>query len=313
MNKYVKNLIFILSICFILSGCSSNEEICVPESDLPVIAEPAATVPDVEESNFDLSNVPEYTNEPYTVINGNVPYFTETEITTETFEEYSELDSFGRCGVAYANLSRETMPTEERGKIGMIKPSGWQTAKYDFVDGKYLYNRCHLIGFQLAGENANEKNLITGTRSMNVQGMLPFENDVADYIENSNNHVLYRVTPVYDGSNLVASGVLMEAYSVEDSGKGICFNVFCYNVEPGVTINYSTGDNWLTGENSEPDTVQETSNSEVQYIINKNSRVFHIPTCGSVDDMKPQNKKEYTGSKEQLISENYKPCGRCNP
>lgn len=193
---------------------------------------------------FDISSVPEYSGNPYYVVNGNVPFFTENDMTTDPFEYYSDLDSLGRCGVAYANVCIDIMPTEERGEIGMVKPSGWHTVKYDNVDGKYLYNRCHLIGYQLAGENANEKNLITGTRYMNVDGMLPFENMVDDYAEETDNHILYRVTPVFEGNNLLASGVLMEAKSVEDGGSGIEFCVYCYNVQPGIVIDYATGDSY---------------------------------------------------------------------
>ena len=189
----------------------------------------------------DLEDVPEYSGEPYVIVNDNEPYFDEKDLTTQSFEEYSPLDSLGRCGVAYANIGEDIMPTKERGSIGMIKPSGWQTKKYDFVDGKYLYNRCHLIGYQLSGENANEKNLITGTRYMNTEGMLPFENEVADYVKDTGNHVLYRVTPVFEGNHLVADGVLMEAMSVEDRGLDIEFNVFVYNVQPHVKIDYQTG------------------------------------------------------------------------
>lgn len=192
-------------------------------------------------TSFDLSTIPEFTDEPYVVLNNNEPEFNEEDFTKETFEIYSELDVLGRCGPAFANIGIETMPTEERGEIGQIKPSGWQTIKYDNIDGKYLYNRCHLIGYQLTGENDNEKNLITGTRYMNVEGMLPFENMVADYIETTENHVLYRVTPIFEGENLVASGVQMEAKSVEDNGEGICFNVYVYNSQPGIEINYTTG------------------------------------------------------------------------
>ena len=192
-------------------------------------------------TSFDLSTIPEFTDEPYVVLNNNEPEFNEEDFTKETFEIYSELDVLGRCGPAFANIGIETMPTEERGEIGQIKPSGWQTIKYDIIDGKYLYNRCHLIGYQLTGENDNEKNLITGTRYMNVEGMLPFENMVADYIETTENHVLYRVTPIFEGENLVASGVQMEAKSVEDNGEGICFNVYVYNSQPGIEINYTTG------------------------------------------------------------------------
>lgn len=193
-----------------------------------------------------LENIPEYSGEPYVVINNNRPEFDEKDYTTKAFEEYSNLDYLGRCGVAYANIGVETMPTEERESISQVKPTGWVNAKYDIVDGKYLYNRCHLIGFQLTAENANEKNLITGTRYMNVEGMLLFENQVADYIKEIENHVLYRVTPIFEGDNLVASGVQIEAESVEDEGEGICFNVYVYNVQPGVTIDYSTGKSKLT-------------------------------------------------------------------
>lgn len=192
-------------------------------------------------SAISIEDVPEYSGQPYVIINDNEPYFDKDDLTTQTFEKYSSLDSLGRCGVAYANIGEETMPTEKRGNIGMIKPSGWQIKKYDFIDGKYLYNRCHLIGYQLSGENANEKNLITGTRYMNTEGMLPFENEVADYVQETGNHVLYRVTPVFEGNHLVADGVLMEAMSVEDRGLDIEFNVFVYNVQPHVKIDYQTG------------------------------------------------------------------------
>jgi DNA-entry nuclease len=193
-------------------------------------------------------DIPEYSGQAYAVINNNVPYFEDEDKQTQSFERYSDLDSLGRCGVAYANVSRELMPTEERGEIGNIKPSGWKQAKYEgLVDANppYLYNRCHLIAYCLTAENANEKNLITGTRYMNVTGMLPFEEKVAKYLDTYDNHVLYRVTPIFEGNNLVASGVLMEAYSVEDEGKGICFCVYCYNVQPGVKINYKTGESEL--------------------------------------------------------------------
>ena len=199
-------------------------------------------------TSFDLASVPEFTDSPFVYINENKPNFTEEDYKTSVFENYSELDSLGRCGVAFANICKEIMPTEARGEIGMVKPSGWKLAKYDIVDGKYLYNRCHLIGYQLAGENANEKNLITGTRYLNVQGMLPFENEVANYIKNQkkneDKHVLYRVTPIFENTNLVASGVQMEAYSVEDNGAGVCFNVYVYNVQPGIEINYANGESY---------------------------------------------------------------------
>ena len=191
-----------------------------------------------------VEDIPAYSGEPYVVLQDNQPDFGLEDLTLEPFENYSELDYLGRCGVAYANICLDIMPTEPRGDIGQVKPSGWQTVKYDCVDGKYLYNRCHLIGYQLAGENANKQNLITGTRYMNVEGMLPFENMVDTYVEETENHVLYRVTPVFDGEDLVASGVQIEAFSVEDEGEGLCFNVYIYNVQPGVTIDYATGDSW---------------------------------------------------------------------
>lgn len=188
--------------------------------------------------------IPEYSGNPYVKLNGNVPYFTDEELSTTAFELYSELDSLGRCGACYANICKEIMPTEERGSIGMVKPTGWHTVKYDCITDRYLYNRCHLIGYQLAGENANEKNLITGTRYLNVDGMLPFENEVADYVDETDNHVLYRVTPVFSDDNLVASGVIIEAKSVEDKGAGVQFNVYCYNVQPGISIDYIDGQSW---------------------------------------------------------------------
>lgn len=191
-----------------------------------------------------MDEIPEYSEQIYVEINNNVPYFSEEDYSTDAFEKYSNLDEKGRCGVAYANICKEIMPKdgETRQSISNVKPTGWEQEKYD---GQYLYNRCHLIGYQLSAENANEKNLITGTRYFNVQGMLPFENKVADYInENKNTHVLYRVTPNFKGDNLLASGVQIEAYSVEDNGKGICFNVYIYNVQPEINIDYKTGESW---------------------------------------------------------------------
>lgn len=207
-------------------------------------------------SYVSLDAIPAYDGKAYVAVNNNEPFFTDSDMTTTAFENYSDLDSLGRCGVAYANICRDIMPTEQRGKIGMIKPSGWHTVKYDVIKDRYLYNRCHLIGYQLAGENANPKNLITGTRYLNVEGMLPFENLVADYVNNTGNHVLYRVTPMFSGSNLVANGVLIEAKSVEDNGGGILFNVYCYNVQPGVGINYENGDSWLDGTTPQEQSAQ---------------------------------------------------------
>ena len=289
-------------------------------------------------SAFSLREIPAYSGTPYTEVNGNQPYFTEEELTTQSFETYSELGSLGRCGVAYANVGQDLMPTEPRGEIGAVKPTGWHLVKYDNVDGKYLYKRCHLIGYMLAAENANPQNLITGTRYLNVQGMLPFETKVCDYVKNTGNHVLYRVTPIFDGDNLLADGVLMEAYSVEDAGEGISFCVFAYNVQPGIGIDYATGDNWAEGSGTyqstvasvaeetpvpQPETdtaVQITPESSVSqesrettYVLNTNTKKFHYPTCSSVDDMKEKNKQTYTGSREEVINMGYVPCKRCNP
>lgn len=254
-----------------------------------------------------LDEVPEYEGAPYVAINGNEPKFSDSERQKTSYEEYSSLDGLGRCQVAKANIGEDLMPTEKRESIFEVKPSGWKNKKYDNVDGGYLYNRCHLIGFQLTAENANEKNLITGTRYMNTEGMLPFENMVADYIKETGNHVLYRVTPVYEGDNLVASGVQMEAESVEDKGESISFNVYVYNVQPGVEIDYKTGDNW-PAEDEKRDTVDETD-----YILNTSTKKFHKPFCPGIRDMKEKNKKSFTGKRESLIKDGYSPCGMCRP
>lgn len=256
-----------------------------------------------------LEEIPKYAQEAYVFLNNNEPEFSEKDITKKSYEDYEELDSYGRCGVAMANLGIDLMPTEERESIGQVRPSGWQLIKYDNVDGKYLYNRCHLIGFQLAGENANERNLITGTRYMNTEGMLPFEDMVAKYIRKTENHVLYRVTPIFKGDNLVASGVQMEAKSVEDNGEGICFNVFVYNVQPGIEIDYATGASKEKGSN----TSEDTSNEITTYILNTNSRKIHYEDCKGVRRIKEENKKTYTGTKADLIKEGYEPCGICTP
>lgn len=341
-----------------------------------------------------LNNLPDYSGEAYVELNDNVPDFSKKDMTSKAFEKYSELDDLGRCGVAYANVCTETMPTEERGNIGMIKPSGWQTVKYDNVEGKYLYNRCHLIGYQLTAENANEKNLITGTRYLNIEGMLPFENLVADYVEETDNHVLYRVTPIFKGDNLLASGVQIEAYSVEDKGKGVSFNVYCYNVQPGITIDYTNGDSklsdgtiasitlnytkyalevgqsktlvavtspesavksvtWYSSNNKiatvskngkvtavkagtvtitaktsnglkatckvtvkekyDTTVINGPANGNITYVLNTNTKKFHLPSCSSVKDIKDKNKQEVTCSRDEVIDMGYVPCKRCNP
>lgn len=268
-------------------------------------------------SYVSLDAIPAYDGKAYVAVNNNEPFFTDSDMTTTAFENYSDLDSLGRCGVAYANICKDIMPTEERGKIGMIKPSGWHTVKYDVIKDRYLYNRCHLIGYQLAGENANPKNLITGTRYLNVEGMLPFENLVADYVNNTGNHVLYRVTPMFSGSNLVANGVLIEAKSVEDNGGGILFNVYCYNVQPGVGINYENGDSWLDGttgsassgsdssvaENSAAD----SSNSETMVHITATGKKYHRAGCRTL------KKSDTEVTLDEAKSMGLSPCGICNP
>ena len=269
---------------------------------------PAGSV--TEDMVYELSDLPAYDGSPYVVINDNQPAFTEADLTTDSYETYSELDGLGRCGVAWANVGVDLMPTEDRGNIGQVKPTGWQTVKYDIVDGKYLYNRCHLIGFQLTGENANEKNLITGTRYMNVDGMLPFENLVADYVKETENHVLYRVTPIFEGEELVARGVQMEGLSVEDEGDGVCFNVVVYNVQPGITIDYATGDSALSGEESDTTT---GDGQGVSYILNTSSKKFHLPDCSSAAGISEGNREEYTGDRQDLIDQGYAPCGVCKP
>lgn len=264
--QWVIRLGCILGLMTALCGCSSTEVVKVAKYAAKEVLKTTAPQKDRSEGESSsakdadgkgsdsatqsLDNLKDhaaYNGEPYVGLNDNVPNFTTREKNnTKAFENYHRLDALGRCGTAYANICKELMPTEKRGAIGMVKPSGWNTVKYDVVDGKYLYNRCHLIGFQLAGENANKKNLITGTRYLNVDGMLPFEDEVADYVKDTDHHVLYRVTPVFKGDNLVAEGVEMEAYSVEDKGKGICFHVFVYNVQPSVTIDYATGKSRLS-------------------------------------------------------------------
>lgn len=287
LKSVMTGMLFVAFSCMVATGCGNTEALSqeqekeivttVTESETAVTTvsesetsdteseatnEPAAqsvqTQPSTEVT-ISVADIPAYAGDPYVTINDNVPQFLETDLATSSYEYYSDLDDLDRCGVVYACIGTDLMPTEERGNIGSVKPSGWHTVKYDIVDGKYLYNRCHLIGYQLSGENANINNLITGTRYLNVEGMLPFENMVADYVKETENHVLYRVTPVFEGNNLVASGVQIEAQSVEDQGEGILFNVYCYNVQPGVTIDYATGDSVLA-ENAEAQSNTATSN-----------------------------------------------------
>lgn len=296
--------------------------------------------PVTDDGVLSYRDVPAFEGNPYVYVNDGEPTFTDEQRAAEPgHEHYGELDELGRCTAAFAVVGPETQPTEKRGSIGEVRPSGWQMAKYDFVEGKYLFNRCHLLGYQLTGENANERNLITGTRYLNVQGMLPFENAVADYVDATGNHVLMAVMPVFEGSELVARGVHMMAESVEDGGEGVAFNVFCYNVQPGVVIDYGTGESMLeedatplpdvSGAESAPDTASEgagageasekgaTGSAEgkgtTEYVLNTNSKKFHLPSCSSVDQMSPKNREDVEDTRENLIAKGYDPCKCCNP
>ncbi len=288
----------VLVLSLLLSGC---------ELGLPQENQQASAV------SVSLEEVPAYSGSPYVELDGNLPGFSLEERTTDSFETYSTLDALGRCGPAYACIGQDLMPTEDRESISSVRPTGWMQAEYSFVDGGSLYNRCHLIGFQLTGENANEENLITGTRYMNVEGMLPFENMVADYIKETGNHVLYRAIPIFEGENLVASGVVMEALSVEDEGEGVCFHVYVYNVQPGVEIDYATGESWETRDSASSALESQAEEQETDYVLNTSSKKFHLPDCSSVDSMSEKNRQEYHGTREELIAQGYEPCGSCNP
>ena len=266
-------------------------------------SEPSYAPPTIDSGE---ESIPQFSGEPYYVVNNTQMPFSASEITTTAYEQYPDLDYLGRCGAVMACIGPELMPTEERGSISNVHPSGWVNVKYSFVDGEYIYNRCHLIGFQLTGENANECNLITGTRYLNVEGMLPFENMVADYIKETGNHVLYRVTPHFEDSELVARGVLIEAYSVEDEGEGICFKAYCYNVQPGVIIDYATGESYLDEE-------YLNSGEQGEYVINISSKKFHLPDCSGAASMSEKNRQNFVGSRTLLIAQGYEPCSQCKP
>lgn len=312
LKKKIHYYLTILASIVLLCGCESVS------MDIPQTKQIETS--DNLSKNTSSYQIPEYQDSIYIEINNNVPSFDEDDLTTDLFEYYSDLDSLGRCGVAYANLCIDTIPTEERGEIGQIKPTGWHTIKYDSVDGKYLYNRCHLIGYQLSGENANKKNLITGTRYLNTEGMLPFENLVADYIEETTNHVLYRVTPVFTDDNLVADGVQMEVYSVEDKGAGVCFNIFVYNIQPGITIDYATGESYLStsveesllensSESNLASEVSSNTNSDLEQIeirANSNSMIYHCPGQEYYDEMEDSKYLVVFTSEQEAIKEGYR-------
>lgn len=318
-NNLILSLII---VAMLLSGCEANIRPSTPDNftqsyteenkpDLTISSESSDDLlSESAEKNGWFESIPEYRGTPYIEVNNDIPFFTDEEKkNTDAFENYSDLDELGRCGVAYANICLEIMPTEEREEsLSSVTPSGWEQNQYN---GEWLLNRCHLIGYQLAGENANEKNLISGTRYFNVTGMLPFENTVADYMDdNITNHVLYRVTPVYkEDYDLMAYGVLMEAWSVEDNGYGCQFCVFVYNVQPGIAIDYATGENWLLDNESSGNAAAE----EMAYILNTSSMKFHSEDCSSASRISDKNKSVVTTSREELISQGYDPAQCCNP
>lgn len=314
MKKIVR-AVTIITVWLILVSCGIQAESTGSAREADSQIDVSST-----EQTIDIDDIPAYSGSAYIEINGNVPFFTDDELSAESFEYYTELDSLGRCGVCVASVGQDIMPTEERGEIGSVRPTGWHTIKYsEIIDGNYLYNRCHLIGYQLAGENANDKNLITGTRYLNVEGMLPFEDMVAGFVKETGYHVMYRVTPIFDGNNLVADGVLIEAESVEDGGQGISFNVFCYNVQPGIMIDYATGES--TEDGSIPAEEQITSADSGVYAVNSNNGKIHIvgacPATGNGDNAMKQPVYFDTYEEAEAFSVQIAPtqdkrqCGNC--
>lgn len=300
-------LSFLLVLCLSLGACIGPVEQIDPstQADSSVVLAP---------NGFDLSAIPPFSGEAYVILNQNTPYFTQEEIITDSYESYDDLDALGRCTQAMACIGKELMPTEDRGSISSVKPTGWHSVTYDCVSGGDLYNRCHLIGFQLTGENANRENLVTGTTYLNHIGMLPFENMIADYIKETGNHVMYRVTPIFVGNELVCRGILMEAYSVEDEGDGICFNVYCYNNQPGVEIDYATGNSWLSGDVpvTEEATTEDRGNApeDATYAVNVRSKVYH--RLSHYKEL-TSNMEYTTLTKTELEAQGYSPCGICDP
>ena len=333
--KFKNSLIMMLGVLLCLSGlisCSITIDLStdnngqVIENSNDTNSSTQNTTAD--SSNITIDNIPAYSGDDYIILNNNIPNFSESDLTTTSFEEYAPLDDLGRCGVAYSNIGTDIKKTKKRESISSVKPSGWHSVKYDIVEGKYLYNRSHLIGYQLTAENANDRNLITGTRYFNATLMLPYENMVADYIKETNNHVLYRVTPVFEGNNLVATGVQMEAKSVEDNGEGIEFNVFVYNVQPGITIDYATGDSALSGEkitntssssnsnntsNNSSNTTSSNNTTSTEEIIirgNSKSKIYHCPGQRDYENMADSDYLVNFNSEEEAISAGYRKASR---
>ncbi len=300
MKKAISLFLTLLLCLSLLSGCAYVE---LPEIDIPgTSAQTEATF-----TNISQDNLPTYEGSPFVVLNQNRPDLpTDINLTT-SYEYYAELDYLGRVTYAEANVGRDIMPTEDRGNISSVRPTGWQSVQYGIVEGGSLYNRCHLIAFQLTGENANVCNLMTGTRYLNTQGMLPFEELIGDYVRETGNHVLYRVTPVFKDTELVARGVIMEARSVEDGGEGVCFSVYAFNVQPGIEIDYATGENKLDRDYVAPE------NADADFILNTNSKKFHRPNCPSVADISPKNRQNFKGTAQDLEKMGYAPCGGCKP
>lgn len=327
MRKGLSVLFLLLALCMVLCSCNTidnmtgrnvglGNDVSSREDDLPQAGGGYASI----------EGIPDYAGKAWVALDDNIPRFTESELTTTSFERYSALDSLGRCGEAVACISTDIGPAkgEKRGDISSVKPTGWKYQKEyesDLVENGYIYNRCHLIAWSLTAENANKQNLITGTRYMNIEGMVPFEDMVRDYVRETGNHVMYRVTPMFAGNNLLASGVRIEGYSVEDGGEDICFHVFAYNVQPGITINYATGENWLNGEKELPDESEtpdtqvegDGSENEITYILNTNTKKIHLPTCKSAQETAESNREETTRTKASLIRDGYKVCGICKP
>ena len=316
ITKSISALLIILMLFCSCSYTSNNNSVSEVTSKATVQSNENTKTKSTHKSesntsykSIDTDNLPEFNNYPYATINNNIPDFDKSDMTTTSYETYGRLDYLGRCTSCIACIGRDLMPTTKRGAIGEVKPTGWRSDKYENIDGHYLYNRCHLIGYQLTAENANERNLITGTRYLNVQGMLPFEEEVAEYVKTTGNHVLYKVTPIFKGAELLARGVQMQAKSVEDNGSSVSFNVYCYNVQPGIEIDYKTGYNKaIRKENTFDDKGEKKT-----YIININTKKFHNPSCKSVSKMKAENKKTYKGTRKSLINNGYTPCGYCKP
>lgn len=292
----------LLPLRFIAERLSLNVSYDAPSGAVTVYEDGA-------DIGFDFLLVPPFSGEPVSVINYGEPFFKEREISTASFEYYSPLDSLSRAGVCTASVGQDIMPDAERGEIGSVRPTGWHMAKYDIVDGKYLYNRCHLIGYQLTGENANERNLITGTRYLNITGMLPYENKTAQYVKTTGNHVMYRATPVFRGNNLLAEGVYLEARSVEDGGSGVKFSVFCHNVQPGIMIDYRTGESRLDDKKEAPENEENKEN----LVLNIKSKKYHRASCSAAARIKPENKEAGVYDIASLKSMGYTPCGICSP